>query len=1433
MAVKKPQLPKGLTEYSEDQLAKKLIEWTQSEAKGLQSFINDLLATVNIPIVDTAPVEEVSHPPLLKLMDNGAGTRRLYVYYEGDWSYIELTGGGGAPSVDAFGNIAIAGQTTVEADEPHDTVTLIEGTDFTITTDHVNDTITMGISAGAMTHNHDDRYYTESEVDTLFSTHASADDHTQYLLADGSRNITGSMVSYGTTFRMLDPSNPYFEAQDTDTNLRMIMQAASTVGRIGTYTDHDLQIRRNSTTMLQFTADTGDVTGVTVKDEDDMVSNSDVHLATQQSIKAYADLMLPLAGGLMTGELELSAGVYLNVPDAGDVQRNAFGAVSGTGILKIGSTVMDIDLRATGITGTAIKDEDNMASNSDSHLASQQSIKAYVDSGAGGTLDHGLLAGKGDDDHIQYLLVDGTRAMADDLNMGSNHLIGLGSITMTGYQTISATAPQIRFNETDQAEGSDYWAVMSAGNEFLIRHWDNSTSTFSSSLRIEPDSEIDVANSLIVLDEDDMVSNDAKRLATQQSIKAYADLKLPLAGGTLTGPLTITSPVGMENTMLTLESADAICSLIMKDSTSTGNSFFRVVGDTVAIFADATEVIRWDVDGLGIDVANSDCVLDEDTMSSDDPKRLATQQSIKAYVDTAANGNLSHSLLANLANDDHTQYALLNCARDFTGQMQITPAGGQNTCLTLTSIDPRCNIILEDNTSTGASYIQVDGDTIAICADTVSCLKFEADGLGIDVANSDSVLDEDTLVSNDPKRLATQQSIKAYADLMLPLTGGSMTGDIYFPNDEGITGMSGAMFEIQTADSNNLWIGKGIDSNRPRLEFSNSYVRFYDVLESTAMIQCNESGSIVISPTTTITLNATGISGTAIKDEDTFTSNSDTHLATQQSIKAYVDYGDSDAFQKSSDTIDDILDGSSYVKMLVEERTKLTGIETGADVTANHGQPCSWLTDAGALVYLDDLDDIPDGSFYNKLPATLKDALDYIAAWQHPSDATYMNGNYVYPDSITAEHINVASLDALSSNIGVITAGLMQGIVIEGSVFRTASAGKYVELDNSGMTLVVATTDKYAEFKYGEGYYGTGALAYIHHADHGVPFYIAAEQIVADFHFYNRSSNPTGAAEIGDVCVVDTDLKICTSAGTPGTWKKVSRDDDAIHDNVASEISAITEKTAVVAADKVLLEDSEDSNAKKMAQVGNLVPYPTFFKANLKIVEGTTSTSQVTVTADELVVTNSSGGTVLLANVSEADIDITSSGVQGLDTGSEAASTLYYIYIIYNGTTVAGLLSTSASSPTMPDGYTHKRLVGEVYNNSSSHFVPTTRENDKVFFKTNQNIFSALTLTTSFVSHNLPVAVPAGCDWLYFEAGCTNSAYAPWPVVRSHTSAVDTWGDGGTTSNVSNAFTPSGWIHSKYGFMIHDGGSNVYVRANRTANYAYQCLAVWGYRLPR
>lgn len=47
-------------------------------------------------------------------------------------------------------------------------------------------------------------------------------------------------------------------------------------------------------------------------------------------------------------------------------------------------------------------------------------------------------------------------------------------------------------------------------------------------------------------------------------------------------------------------------------------------------------------------------------------------------------------------------------------------------------------------------------------------------------------------------------------------------------------------------------------------------------------------------------------------------------------------------------------------------------------------------------------------------------------------------------------------------------------------------------------------------------------------------------------------------------------------------------DGSAIHDNVSGEIAALTEKTTPVSADLLIIEDSEDSNAKKKVQIGNL-----------------------------------------------------------------------------------------------------------------------------------------------------------------------------------------------------------------------------------------------------
>jgi hypothetical protein len=137
------------------------------------------------------------------------------------------------------------------------------------------------------------------------------------------------------------------------------------------------------------------VAGNAVKDEDNMSSNSATHIATQQSIKAYVDTQLgasdldltadtggPIAIDLDTDTLDLEGGT--GIATTASTNKISFGIDSTVATLTGSQTLTNKTLTSpvlnTSATGTAIKDEDNMASDSATHLATQQSIKAYVDS---------------------------------------------------------------------------------------------------------------------------------------------------------------------------------------------------------------------------------------------------------------------------------------------------------------------------------------------------------------------------------------------------------------------------------------------------------------------------------------------------------------------------------------------------------------------------------------------------------------------------------------------------------------------------------------------------------------------------------------------------------------------------------------------------------------------------------------------------------------------------------------------------------------------------------------------------------------------------------------------------------------------------------------------------------------------------------------------
>lgn len=100
---------------------------------------------------------------------------------------------------------------------------------------------------------------------------------------------------------------------------------------------------------------------------------------------------------------------------------------------------------------------------------------------------------------------------------------------------------------------------------------------------------------------------------------------------------------------------------------------------------------------------------------------------------------------------------------------------------------------------------------------------------------------------------------------------------------------------------------------------------------------------------------------------------------------------------------------------------------------------------------------------------------------------------------------------------------------------------------------------------------------------------------------------------------------------------------------------------------------------------------------------GTSAT--VTVTADEVALEDGSNNYKTVRAVS-LTISGAGSGANGLDTGSLSASTWYSVWIISNGSTTAGLLSLSATAPTMPAGYGYKARVGWIRTDASGNKYP-------------------------------------------------------------------------------------------------------------------------------
>ncbi len=143
---------------------------------------------------------------------------------------------------------------------------------------------------------------------------------------------------------------------------------------------------------------------------------------------------------------------------------------------------------------------------------------------------------------------------------------------------------------------------------------------------------------------------------------------------------------------------------------------------------------------------------------------------------------------------------------------------------------------------------------------------------------------------------------------------------------------------------------------------------------------------------------------------------------------------------------------------------------------------------------------------------------------------------------------------------------------------------------------------------------------------------------------------------------------------------------------------------------------------------------------NISAVVSGTSTS---ILADELVLRDGSSATMVARNVSTV-VNGMSTGVNGFDVSSIAASTWVYVHTIAKPDgTIAGLATTTQAGPTvMPSGYTFSALHTTLRAGTGTQFATCKQLGNEVYFTLEQSAILSGGNSTSEVAVTITSVVP-------------------------------------------------------------------------------------------